>query len=72
MKSSINWRKKMKNRVIKIGSFGAVIISLLMISSATAINVLQSDTATSMKKNVYIDPNIFLTKDQVSKLQQAV
>lgn len=62
----------MKNRVIRIGSLGTVIISLLMISSATAINVLQSDTATSMKKNVFIDPNIFLTKDQVSKLQQAV
>jgi hypothetical protein len=62
----------MKNRIIKIGSFGAIIISLLMISRSTAINVSQSDTATSMKKNVYIDPTICLTKGQVSKLQQAV
>lgn len=61
----------MRNRFVKIG-IGAVIIVLLMVSSATAINVVQSETTTTQKKDVYVDPNICLTKTQLSKLQQAV
>lgn len=52
--------------------FGAVVISLLMISSATAINVIETRRPVSSNKQVYIDPNICLTRGQVSKLQQAI
>lgn len=61
----------MKNRVVKIGSFWAVVISLLMISSATAINVVQSNTTTTQKKDVYVEPNICLTKKYLPVLKRS-
>jgi len=54
------------------GGIGAVIITLLMISSVTATNVVQSNTSTTQKKDVYVDPKICITKGQLSRLQKTV
>ena len=60
--------------------FGAIIITLLMISSATAININQIKNIkekliqknTEIEKEIYIDPNIELTNKQLPRLKLAV
>jgi len=60
--------------------FGAVIITLLMVSSATAVNLshirnireIRENKVINNEKEVYIDPNIKLTKRYLPKLKMAL
>ena len=59
--------------------FGAAVVALLMVSSATAINMNKTENNNESLENknstndneIYVDPNIKLTKAQLPKLKQA-
>ncbi len=52
----------MKSIVIKIGYIWAVILSLVILSNVNALNMIKTDKMTDMQQNVFVDPNIKLTK----------
>jgi len=65
-----------KKRIVLI--FGAIILTLLMISTATAVNITQTQNIKEItkktedketKKEMYIDPNIKITKKDLLKLK---
>jgi len=70
--------KKMKKKRIMM-LFGVAIIALLMVSSANAINInkIKNNNEALENKNstndneIYVDPNIKLTKNLLPKLKQA-
>lgn len=43
-----------------------------MISSATAMNVVQSEATTTLKKDVYVEPNIRLTRSNLPLLKRSL
>jgi len=67
-----------KKRIVLI--FGAILTTLLMISSATAVNINQTQNIkvntknknTENKNEMYVDPSIELTKKDLPKLKLAV
>ena len=79
------WSKKIHkfikkvNNMKKIGKkywliFGAVVITLFLLSSATATNLLVADKINEkeQKNDVYVDPNIRLTRKHLPFLKEAI
>ena len=68
------------NKRMLVGCFGAVVVALLMVSSATAINVVQTNKMKESfesesyddKDDLYVDPNLHLTRNHLPILKRAI
>jgi hypothetical protein len=61
-----------KNMKKSIMIFGVFAITLVIITNTTATNVIQEELKRNMKKDVYVEPNIILTKIYLPILRNSI